>query len=85
MFLDEADQGGFAIIKNEEREKAVRDVMIAIIDKLESEFTGTPRQVFGALGKRRARDGAALKHSDPQVTELKHTNAPWNWFRSRSG
>lgn len=82
MLLAEADAGGVAIVANEDKEKAVRDVMITIVETLENEFTGTPKDVFSRHDTRITATKSPAQKTKAEVSGLKKT---WNWFRSRSG
>lgn len=82
LLLAEADAGGVAIIANEDKDKTVRDVMITIVDKLESEFTGTPKDVFSKPDRRITTAKSPVLKTKSNVSGLKKT---WSWFRSRSG
>ena len=50
VLLDEADKAGVAIIANEDKDVAVREVMATVIDAISAEFTSTPAEVFAASG-----------------------------------
>ena len=78
MLLAEADAGGVAIVANEDKEKAVRDVMITIVDKLEVEFSSKPRDVFVN------HDTKMTIAKSTKQSDLEHKK-PWSWFRSKSG
>ena len=84
MLLAEADQEGVAIIANEDKETAVRDVMITIVDKLEGEFKGKPKDVFGVVYDEVdvAIPDEASKERGKGLQILKTSR---NWFRSRNG
>lgn len=45
--LSEADRRQTAIVVNDDREQAVREALVRVIDVLAARFRGTPRQVFG--------------------------------------
>ena len=82
MLLDEADANGVAIVANEDKDKAIREVMVTIIDKLESEFAGKPKDVFSNHSTMITATKNPSQESRVEVSGLKKT---WNWFRSRSG
>ena len=82
MLLDEADANGVAIVANEDKDKAIREVMVTIIDKLESEFEGKPKDVFSNHSTMITATKNPSQEPRVEVSGLKKT---WNWFRSRSG
>jgi len=45
--LSEADRHGMTIVVNDDKDRAVREVLNRVIETLAAEFKGTPRQVFG--------------------------------------
>jgi 2-phosphoglycerate kinase len=53
--LSEADRRGMGIVVNDDKERAVRDVLTRIVDTLSAGFRGTPRQVFFPAEARRKR------------------------------
>ena len=80
--LAEADAADVAIISNEDKDTAVRNVMITIVEHLEDEFTAEPREVFS----NRARDDKVpgrpetMLRTEPEKWSL---SKPGTWFRSR--
>ena len=53
--LDEADQAEIPIIVNDDKDRAMREIMKIVIRRLAGEFLTTPRDVFG--GKHPQQDG----------------------------
>ena len=49
FLLSEADRHDAAIIKNHDKEKAVQQVILQVVDELSRHFEGSPRDVFGAV------------------------------------
>jgi 2-phosphoglycerate kinase len=49
FLLSEADRYDAAIIKNHDKEKAVQQVILQVVEELSRHFEGNPRDVFGAV------------------------------------
>ena len=84
MLLAEADAGGVAIVANDDKDAAVRDVMIAINNILERDFSSKPKEVF-AKSSGRITAAKSTRQEPKAKTDRSELKRPWNWFRSRSG
>ncbi len=82
--LSEADAHDVAIISNEDKETAVRDVMITIVDQLEDAFTREPREVFAdpqRISKSPKR--VEKKPKAKEKSERWSIRIPGTWFKSK--
>lgn len=80
--LSEADASDVSIISNEDKETAVRDVMMTIVDQLEDEFSREPREVFAAQDRVSSTPRRQRKIETPKP-EKWSISKPGTWFRSK--
>jgi 2-phosphoglycerate kinase len=80
--LSEADANDVAIISNEDKESAVRDVMTTIVDRLDDEFTLEPREVFSGQAKKVIESMEPVRIVKPE-TKKWSLKKPGTWFRSK--